>query len=121
MSFYYTYTIAGLVIGLGLGYLIRRMIAVRAINSAEERARRIIQDAKTKEKELLLNAQQKSITLIEEAKREEVSRRQELKEEQQRLEKRETLFEKKLLEIEDKQQLLNGKLAETAQAEQKLL
>ena len=94
MSFYFTF--GGLVIGLGLGYLIRRMIAVRTINSAEERAHRILQDAKTKEKELLLNAQQKSITLIEEAKREEVSRRQELKEEQQRLEKRETLFYKKI-------------------------
>lgn len=118
MSFYFT--IAGLVIGLGLGYLLRRMLAVRTINSAEARAHRILQDAKTKEKELLLNAQQKSIVLIEEAKHEEVSRRQELKEEQQRLEKRETLFEKKLLEMEDKQQLLNNKLTETEQAKQKL-
>ena len=119
MTFYYT--IIGLVIGLGLGYLIRRMIAVRAINSAEERARRIIQEARSKEKELLLNAQQKSIVLIEETKREEISRRQELKEEQQRLEKRETVFEKKLLEIEDKQQLLTEKIAETEQTKQKLV
>ena len=117
MTFYYT--IIGLVIGLGLGYLIRRMIAVRAINSAEERARRIIQEARSKEKELLLNAQQKSIVLIEEVKREEIGRRQELKEEQQRLEKRETTFEKKLLEMEDKQQLLNNKLSETEQAKRK--
>ena len=115
------FAVIGLVIGLGLGYLIRRMIAVRTINSAEERAHRIIQDAKTKEKELLLNAQQKSIILIEEVKREEVSRRQELKEEQQRLEKRETLFEKKLLELEDKQQSLNSRLAETEQAKQKFI
>lgn len=108
MSFFYT--IVGLAVGLGLGYLIRRYIGVRAVNTAEERARKIIEDARSKEKELVLDAQQKSFSLIEEAKKEETLRRRELKEEQLRLEQRETVFEKKLLEIEDKQKDLETRL-----------
>lgn len=110
----------GLLIGLGLGYLIRRTMAGRTINSAEERARTILADAKTKEKELLLDAQQKSLTVIEEAKREEVTRRQELKEEQLRLEKRETTFEQKLLEYETKHQKLTEGLVKVDEAKVKL-
>ena len=114
------YTALGLLVGLGLGYFIRRFIGGRTVNSAEKRARKIIEEARSKEKDLLLSAQQKSLAVIEEVKQEEASRRRELKEESLRLEKRETLFEKKLLEIEDKQSQMDTNLKEVEGAKQRL-
>ncbi len=104
--------LGALVAGAGAGYAIRELLSHRTVNSAEGRAERILTEAKSKEKEVLLSAQQKSISIIEEAKREEVERRRELKEEAQRLEKRETMFEKQLLSLEEKQQKLTDKTAE---------
>lgn len=113
-------SIAGVLIGGIVGYILRQRVGQKAVSSAENKAAQIIQEAKSKEKELVLEAQQKSLSLIEEAKREEASRRKELKEEQQRLEKRETLFERQLLTIEEKQQKLQEKVEHVEKVKAKL-
>lgn len=102
----------GLVVGAAIGYGIRQLLAARGVSSAEQEAARIVQEAKAKEKEFMLAAQQQSLKLIEDAKHEEATRRRELKEEQQRLEKREETFDKKILEIEGRQSELTSKLAQ---------
>ncbi len=106
------YIVGGLVVGAAIGYGIRQAIGRNTVNSAESRATNIIATASAKEKELLLSAQQKSLAIIEEAKRDEAQRRRELKEEAQRLEKRETMFEKQLLSLEEKQQKLTDRTTE---------
>lgn len=106
------YLVGGAILGIAVGYAIREARGKKTVNSAESRAEHILTEAQKKEKELLLAAQQKSISIIEEAKREEVSRRRELKEEAQRLEKRETMFERQLLSLEEKQQKLTDKTTE---------
>lgn len=49
------------------------------------------------------------MTVIEEAKKDEQARRRELSNSQQRLEKRESLFDQKILDLEDKQNQLSNK------------
>lgn len=98
------------VIGIIAGYFVRKFLATKSIGSAEARAERIVEDAKVKQKELILQGQEKAIKLIEEAKHEETKRRQDIDTKETRLEKRESLFDQKLLDLESKQkELADGK------------
>ncbi len=98
-----------LLLGVVLGYLIRKQLAVGQINSAESKAEKIIAEAKTKESELLLQGREKTLKLIEDTKRESDVRRKELESHQQRLEKREALFDQKLIDLQEKQQKIQEK------------
>lgn len=112
--------VLGLVIGGGVGYVVRQQIAAKSIGSAEQRAQDLINEAKSQEKDLLLKAKDKALELIEEAKKEEQSRREDLKQMQRRLEKRESLFDKKLIDIENKQQKLQDRAEEIKVVKEKV-
>lgn len=99
----------GIIVGVVAGYFARKKVAQTEANSVEAKMQATIEDAKSKEREILLEAKDKALSIIDEAKKEEESRRQELKELQKRLEKRETLFDQKLLDLESKQTKLQDK------------
>ncbi len=101
--------VLGLGVGLAAGYWVRKLIAAKEKDSAEAKAEKILQDAKSKEQEALIQAKDKAIGIIEDAKKEEGERRGELQGLQKRLEKREGLFDQKLLDLEGKQQSLLDK------------
>lgn len=86
--------------GMIAGYFLRRAWAVREAQSSEAKARVILDEAKSKERELLLKAKDQSIKIIDDAKREEANRHAELNRLQERLEKRESQFDQKLMELE---------------------
>ncbi|MEK7537751.1 MAG: ribonuclease Y [Patescibacteria group bacterium] len=92
--------LVGIPAGIIAGYFLRRAWAVREAESAEARAQVILDEAKSKERELLLKAKDQSIKIIDDAKREEANRHTELNRLQERLEKRESQFDQKLMEIE---------------------
>jgi len=96
--------------GFIIGYWIRKKRAKVLVSGAEARAEKILNETKAKQKEMLLAAQDKALKIIEEAKREDEKRRQEMSNLQVRLEKRETAFSQKLLELQDKQQQLYDKV-----------
>jgi len=102
--------IGGLVIGGFLGYLIRQFVVRQKIDSAEAKVERMLQEAKTKQQDLFLRAKEKAIKIIEEAKHEEDQRRRENQEMQKRLHKRETLFDQKIIEFQEKQSKLEQKI-----------
>ncbi|HPW44340.1 MAG TPA: Rnase Y domain-containing protein, partial [bacterium] len=99
-----------LAIGGSFGYWLRRQVAINKATSAENKAEKIIDEAKVKEKEILLKAQDKALKLIDEAKQENDSHRKEITAWQNRLEKRETAFSQKIMELQDKQQQLYDKI-----------
>ena len=101
--------VGGLIIGSVSGYFIRKKIAQTEANSVEAKMQATVEEAKNKEREILLKAKDKAIDIIDEAKKEENSRRQETRNQQQRLEKRENLFDEKLLDLESKQSSLQNK------------
>jgi len=109
-----------LVGGFFIGYWIRKRKALLEIGSAEARAQKILDDTKAKQKELLLKAQDKALEIIEDAKNEDRKRRQELNNLQARLEKRETSFSQKLLELQDKQQQLYDKVNRVEEVKEKI-
>jgi ribonuclease Y len=90
-----------LLFGSAVGFILRNVFVKGKVKSAETRAEKILNAAKSKEQDLLLQAKEKSISILEDGKKEEQRRRSELSNAQQRLEKRENMFDKQLLDIED--------------------
>lgn len=114
------YLLIGLLLGLSIGYLARRALARRYAESAEAKAEKIIEEAKTKYRDLLMEAKDKALKIIDEAKAEEQERRKEINELQHRLEKRESMFDQKLLEFEDKKQQLLDKVEKVEKIKQEI-
>ncbi|MGB0756846.1 MAG: ribonuclease Y [Patescibacteria group bacterium] len=90
-------------------YLIRGRLLGQSVENAQKKAKKILAEAKEKESEALIRAQEKAIKVLEDAKREEHERRQELHRLQARIEKREEVFDKKLLDLEKKQSSLQDR------------
>jgi ribonucrease Y len=106
--------------GFFVGYTLRKLIATNKAKSAEEKVEKMMAEAKTKQAELLLKAQDKALRIIEEAKAEEAKRRQDINNLQSRLEKRETVFSQKLLELQEKQQQLYDKVTRVEEIKEKI-
>ncbi|OGY43468.1 MAG: ribonuclease Y [Candidatus Buchananbacteria bacterium RIFCSPHIGHO2_02_FULL_40_13] len=104
---------AGLVLtlvgGFVFGYIARKQWAKNRQGTVEEKIEKLIIDAKSKQKEILLKGQEKSIEILEEAKKEARRERQDLEVAKKRLEKRESLFDQKLMDLENKKQELADK------------
>ncbi|HNZ86534.1 MAG TPA: ribonuclease Y [bacterium] len=107
--FYTASAVILLVLGIFGGYKFRQTVAKNAIDSAERKSEEMIEKAKEKQQDILLQAKEKAISIIDEAKKEESERRKEISYTQKRLEERESLFDKKLLDLENKNQNLADK------------
>ncbi|MFH1632016.1 MAG: ribonuclease Y [bacterium] len=90
-----------LLVGLGLGVLIRHLLMKSKAESAEAKADKIIKDAKIKEQEILLKAKERAVNILDQGKNEEDRRRRELQSAEDRLRSRESMFDKQLLELEE--------------------
>ncbi len=105
--------IAGVILffflGIGLGYWLRRSWAKKKKDSIEAEIGKALIDAKTKQKELLIQAQEKSLKIVEEAKGEARGVKQEADNLRKRLEKRESLFDQKLLDLENQKNELTDR------------
>ena len=112
--------VLGIGVGFVIGYLVRRARAYSSVDSAEAKAEKIIEEVKTKEKEMLLDAKDKSLAIIDEAKTDETRRRKELQNSQERLEKRESLFDQKLLDLENKQNQIQEKQTQLEAAKKEI-
>lgn len=116
----YLIYVALLIGGFFVGFWIRKQSASNKIKTAEEKAKKILSEVKTKQSEALLKAQEKALSIIDEAKKEEQKRRQDINNLQSRLEKRETTFSQKLLELQDKQQKLYDKINRVEEVKEKI-
>ncbi len=108
------------VLGFFIGYWLRNKRAGSKIKGAEAKAEKLIADAKTKQAEIILHAEEQALSAIKEAKREEEKRRQDINNLQSRLEKRETSFSQKLLELQEKQQQLYDKVNKVEEVKEKI-
>ena len=102
--------LVSIAIGFFVGFLIRKSIAEKKINSAEEFAAKIIDDAKketeTIKKEQLLEAKEEIHKLRSEAEQENRERRSELQGQEKRLLNKEENIEKKNTSVEKKEERL---------------
>jgi ribonucrease Y len=100
------------IVGITVGYFMRKQMAQAKANSVEALAEKRLMQAKNKEQEIILEAKEKAMKIMDETKQDERKRRQDIEKSQQRLEQRESMFDKKLNELDDKKTKLEGKVKE---------
>ncbi|MBQ8525048.1 MAG: ribonuclease Y [Clostridia bacterium] len=108
--------VASLAIGLLIGYIIRKRTAEAQIGSAEEQAKRILEDAiksaEAKKKETLLEAKEEILSTKNEFDREVKDRRAELTRQERRVTQKEEALDRKSESLEKKDELLTQKIRE---------
>ncbi len=108
------YYLVTIVVGCLVGYFIRKTIAERKINSAENLAKKIVEeaekDAETTKKEVLIEAKEEVHKLRSEIERESRERRNELQRIERRLIQKEEVLDKKSESLEQKDDKLNRKI-----------
>ena len=116
--------VIAIIVGLGLGFLggiiYRKKVAEAEIGSAEEQAKRIVDDgfkeAETLKKEALLEAKEEILKQKNESEREIKERRSELSKQESRVAKREETLERKIESLEKKEEILSAKIKENEDA-----
>ena len=115
---------ASLAIGLFIGYTIRKRTAETQIGSAEEQAKRILEDAiksaEAKKKETLLEAKEEILTTKNEFDREVKDRRAELTRQERRVTQKEEALDRKSETLEKKDELLTQKIREAEKKDEEI-
>ena len=108
--------VVALIIGIPIGIQIRKRTAEKEINSAEEEAKRIINEsiksAESKKREALVEAKEEILQARNEYEREVKERRADLQKQERRLQQKEENLDRKTENIEKKEDTLQRKLAE---------
>lgn len=108
--------VASAVIFFFIGVFYRKKVAEKEIKSAEDEARRIlneaIKNAEAKKREALIEAKEEILKNKNEQERELKERRNELQKQERRLQQKDEILDKKLDNIEAKEEALNKKLKE---------
>ena len=103
--------LVALLLGIGVGYMVRKNIAEAKIKTAEEAAAKILIDAKkeaeTRNKEALLEAKDEILRLRTEADRENKDRRNDIQRQEKRLQQKEESLDKKIDTIERQEENLH--------------
>lgn len=110
---------AGIVLGIVFGIILRKKVAEKAIGSAEQKAKEIVDEAdktaETKKKEALLEAKEEILRSRNEAERELKERRKEVSRLESRAVAREEALEKKHESLDKKEEVLNKKIKENSE------
>lgn len=107
--------------GVLIGYIIRKTIAEKQINSAENYAKRVIEDAskeaEAKKKEAVLEAKDEIFKLKSEQERENKDRRNEIQKLEKRLLQREENLDKKSDQLDKKNEQLDRQISKLEEKE----
>ncbi len=115
---------AAALVGMGIGYIARKMIAESKISSAEAAAKRIVdeatQEAHSLKREKELEAKEEAHRLRNELDKESKERRSELQRMERRLLQKEESLDRKISNVERKEEELRKKEEENRKTEEKL-
>ena len=108
--------VVALGVGLAIGFILRKVAAEKKIGSAEEQAKRILEEAiknaENAKKESIISAKEEIFQLKKEADRDINERRKEVSRQERRNTQKEETLDAKLEKIEKKEALLAEKLAD---------
>jgi ribonuclease Y len=114
------FTIIALAVGLGLGYLFRKIQLSQKMGSAEVRVERMVEDAKSKEKGILLEAKTKALEMTEAVKKQENEFRQQMIRFEQRTEKKDNDLDQKMQTLEQQRVELEKRGEETRKLQEEM-
>ncbi|HIY17732.1 MAG TPA: DUF3552 domain-containing protein, partial [Candidatus Intestinimonas stercorigallinarum] len=116
--------VIGLVVAFPLGVLYRKKVAEKEIASAEEEAKRIINEsiksAESKKREALVEAKEEILKARNEYEKEVKERRSDLQKQERRLQQKEENLDRKTENIEKKEETLSRKLSELEDAREEV-
>ena len=116
--------VVALAIGIPSGVLYRKKVAEKEIISAEEEAKRIlneaIRSAESKKREALVEAKEEILIERNDHEREVKERRSELQKQEARLQQKEETLERKLENVERKEESYNARLANLEESRAKV-
>lgn len=99
-----------LIVGVGIGYLVRQIIISNEVSSVEEKVRKKIEEGEIKSKEIILKAQEKAAQILEDIKNEEKERKRQLDKMEARLIKKEELLDKESIEIREREKRITEEI-----------
>jgi ribonuclease Y len=109
--------VACIVVGLIIGVAYRKKVGEAAIGSAEEEAKRIINDAiknsESRKREALIEAKEEIQKMKNDVEAEQRERRNEISRQERRLQQKEESMDRKVEALEQKDEKLNKKIKET--------
>ena len=112
------------IVGIFAGIVIRRVVAEKQIGSAEQQAKKLLEDAikaaETKRKEFLLDAKEEIQKSRSDLEREVKERRADLTRQEQRLANKEDNLDKKAEAMEKKEEALAKKVKEADEIKEKI-
>jgi ribonuclease Y len=100
-------TVLALLVGLGIGYLIKQQMMVRELQRQKSEADHILKDAREKSKVIEMEAKDKALEIRQTAEAEIARRRNELVREEDRIQKRREELDQRGDRIEKREQNLN--------------
>ncbi len=116
--------LVGVLIGFALGVKWRKQVAEKEISSAEEEAKRIINEsiksAESKKREALVEAKEEILKARNDFERDQKERRADLQKQERRLQQKEETLDRKTENIEKKEELLQTKLTELEEAREEV-
>ena len=116
--------LVGVPVGFALGVKWRKQVAEKEISSAEEEAKRIINEsiksAESKKREALVEAKEEILKARNDFERDQKERRADLQKQERRLQQKEETLDRKTENIEKKEELLQTKLTELEEAREEV-
>ena len=116
--------VLGLAVGIFAGYLYRKKVAEKEIGSAEDEAKRMINDAikaaEAKRREAVVEAREEIFKLRAENERECKERRNEVQKQERRMQQKEEALDKKYESIEAKEERLSQKLKQVEEQQEEV-
>ncbi len=114
-------------VGIGLGYLVRQLVAQQRKSSIEAKLRKLIEDSRAQAKEVLLDAKEKAAQTLDEAKQEERERMNQVRRLEERLIEREAVIDRRASEhdrrekeMEERIERIHAVKAEVEQARERV-
>lgn len=108
--------LVGVLIGFALGVKWRKQVAEKEISSAEEEAKRIINEsiksAESKKREALVEAKEEILKARNDFERDQKERRADLQKQERRLQQKEETLDRKTENMEKKEEVLQSRLTE---------
>ena len=108
--------LVGVLIGFALGVKWRKQVAEKEISSAEEEAKRIINEsiksAESKKREALVEAKEEILKARNDFERDQKERRADLQKQERRLQQKEETLDRKTENMEKKEEVLQSRLSE---------
>ena len=112
--------LAGILIGIGVGYALRRRALRTSVLQAEEDARRILAEAETRSHALDLETREETLKLRNDAETDIREHRAELSRQERRLSQREEHLDRKAEGVDEREAALRGRAADLDAARDEL-